>query len=664
MVSICPARDCTPEGDGVHRQTPSGLMTPAEINYPEQEEPMEQITTTESSSQPASASATAGSRLADILRQMEDLGVLRGEAFRSDAGRLLALRQRLSEDRFHLAVLGHFKRGKSTLINALLGADLLPASVVPLTSVPTFLRAGKNLGARVVNLGGSVGEELSGASVEGCRRFLARFVTEESNPRNRLGVSFVEVFHPAPLLQQGAVIVDTPGIGSTYRHNTEATLNFLPQCDAAIFVLSADPPLTEVEVGFLKIVRAKVARLFFILNKVDYLGPEEQQTALRFLRTELREQAGLGSDLTIFCTSARQGLEARRTADAERWHQSGLAEVERHLTEFLMTDKSGTLMRALARRAADIVNDVILRLQLTMRSLQVPLSELEDRMQLFEQKLQEGERQRLTAVDLLEGDQKRLRAFVEEQAEQLRRKARVHLDHVLAASAGRSPDGRLDEAQAREQIAEAIPGFFEHAHGEMSAACRERLNTNLQAHQQRAHELVEVVRRAAATSFDLGYQPCSADELIAPPEAPYWVTRQWNTALATIPPAWVDRLLPSRIRRARSHRRLMEEAGTLLIRNVENLRWTTIQNLDETFRRFGASLDESLKQTIAATRAALNAARTQRTANAGAVDREIAALHSAADQLQRAQDDLLQISAAEVGERRNIQPATVAAVSR
>ena len=80
------------------------------------------------------------------------------------------------------------------------------------------------------------------------------------------------------------VLIDTPGIGSTFRHNTQATLNFLPQCDAALFLVSADPPLTEVEVEFLKEVRTKVTHLFFILNKVDYLTPAEQQVALSFLK--------------------------------------------------------------------------------------------------------------------------------------------------------------------------------------------------------------------------------------------------------------------------------------------------------------------------------------------------------------------------------------------
>ena len=93
------------------------------------------------------------------------------------------------------------------------------------------------------------------------------FVTEEGNPKNRLGVEEVEILHPAPILQHGVVLIDTPGVGSTFTHNTRSTLNFLPQCDAALFVVSADPPLTEVETEFLKVVKSKVERLFSFSTK-------------------------------------------------------------------------------------------------------------------------------------------------------------------------------------------------------------------------------------------------------------------------------------------------------------------------------------------------------------------------------------------------------------
>jgi hypothetical protein len=178
--------------------------------------------------------------------------------------------ERLARGRFHLAVLGQFKRGKSTLLNALLGEAVLPTAVVPAYRHPDVHPA-----RRVHFQGQREPQDAQFQAVGQLGDFLAGFVTETGNPRNKLEVAQVEMFHPAALLGKGVVLIDTPGIGSTFRHNIEATLNLLPQCDAALFLVSADPPITEVEVEFLRQVRSKVARLFFILNKVEFLANEK-----------------------------------------------------------------------------------------------------------------------------------------------------------------------------------------------------------------------------------------------------------------------------------------------------------------------------------------------------------------------------------------------------
>jgi hypothetical protein len=135
--------------------------------------------------------------LIDLLSQAgAQIGGL-GPEFASERGQLQALRQRLREERCHLAVLGQFKRGKSTLVNALLGEPILPAAVVPITSIPTFLHGGEQPAARVQFENGKADERLTGASAGALAEFLARFVTESANPHNRLSVRMVEATCPA-----------------------------------------------------------------------------------------------------------------------------------------------------------------------------------------------------------------------------------------------------------------------------------------------------------------------------------------------------------------------------------------------------------------------------------------------------------------------------------
>ncbi|HXF71331.1 MAG TPA: dynamin family protein [Actinomycetota bacterium] len=177
------------------------------------------------------------------------------------AGRAAALRERLAADRLVVAVVGGLKRGKTTFVNALLGADVLPTAAVPLTSVPTLIGWGEQPAATVRYRDG----RSEAARVDD----LEALVTERGNPGNRRGVAGVEVAYPAELLRGGALLVDTPGVGSVHRANTETARSFLRKVDAAILLTSADPPISEAEVAFLREVRGEAARVLFVMNRME-----------------------------------------------------------------------------------------------------------------------------------------------------------------------------------------------------------------------------------------------------------------------------------------------------------------------------------------------------------------------------------------------------------
>jgi predicted GTPase len=227
--------------------------------------------------------------------------------------RLDSLRERLATDRFQLAGLGQFKRGKSTVLNALLGQSVLPIGVVPVTAIPTFLESAATPSIHVTYVSGKV-EEFHPKGTEGLRENLATFVAEEANPRNVLNVARVDVFLPAELLERGVVLIDTPGVGSTHRHQTAAADAVLPECDAALLVVSADPPITEIEIDYLARIRETVARLIVVLNKIDIVEGHEREKAVTFLRDALVDHAGLDPFTPIFNVSARDAFEPKNPA--------------------------------------------------------------------------------------------------------------------------------------------------------------------------------------------------------------------------------------------------------------------------------------------------------------------------------------------------------------
>ena len=182
---------------------------------------------------PAPGAAAGGAGVAVALSVLAEAAGLLGMPEVTDqaseaAGRLGGLT-------LEVAVVGEFKRGKSSLVNALLGREVLPVGVLPLTAVPTVLERGAP---------GCVVEFADGRRETHDLGQVGRFVTEAANPGNALGVARVLARLPAPLLDQGVRLVDTPGVGSVHAHNTLATGAYLPNLDAAVLVVAADPPIS------------------------------------------------------------------------------------------------------------------------------------------------------------------------------------------------------------------------------------------------------------------------------------------------------------------------------------------------------------------------------------------------------------------------------------
>lgn len=307
---------------------------------------------------------------------LRDLGGLASEA---GAPRIAleakAVSERIAEGRFYVACVGQFKRGKSSLLNALVGREILPVGVLPVTSVPTVLRYGERLGARV---------RFAGDSWRDIRpQLLTAYVSEERNSENKIGVQAVEVFVPSPLLSSGMCLVDTPGIGSVFAANTTVTREFVPHVDAAIVVLGADPPISGEELALVEEVARHVTRLFFVLNKADRLPPEESAEAARFTERILRERLGKSAG-PVLLLSATECLQCGPTRDWET--------LERSL-EHLARESGAGLVRAAEERAITrLLGRLLAEIGEQRDALVRPVSESERRIAALSASVAEAKR--------------------------------------------------------------------------------------------------------------------------------------------------------------------------------------------------------------------------------------------------------------------------------
>jgi GTP-binding protein EngB required for normal cell division len=331
-------------------------------------------------------------RLADLAEELDAEPV---------AGEARDLAERVSEGRFYVACVGQFKRGKSTLLNALVGHTVVPTGFIPVTAVPTVIRYGGALGARIRMRDGSWRVvDLPD---------LKEYVTEEHNPENEKGVDGAEVFVPSPLLSSGMCFVDTPGLGSVFSGNTATTQAFIPRIDAALVVVGADPPIAGEELALVEAVGKQVQDLILVINKADRTTDPERAAAIKFTSgvLEKRLHRPMGE---IFEVSAAERIEGR--GPLRDWEKL-LASLH-HLVE----DSGGNLVRAAGDRGLQRLSEQLLAIIREDRdALQRPIEQSERRIELMKETIGKAERSMRELNFLFMAEQQRISdLFVERHA--------------------------------------------------------------------------------------------------------------------------------------------------------------------------------------------------------------------------------------------------------
>ncbi len=243
----------------------------------------------------------------NILEYVKEVrGLLAGqELLGAQTARAAALQEKLEDQSLVVSVIGQFKRGKSCLVNALLGEDILPTGIVPITSAATKMRYGKpSCCVRFFNgVVKPVSEDQLGA-----------YINEQENPGNALGVESVDMTAEADFLKDGLTLVDTPGIGSYHKNNTDAAYAFIRESDAVVFLLSVDSPINEIEIDILRNTKEYAAKFFFAVNKIDTIGEADRKAYVSYCKSLLGMLMGV-DDVALFPISALtgEGLDALKT---------------------------------------------------------------------------------------------------------------------------------------------------------------------------------------------------------------------------------------------------------------------------------------------------------------------------------------------------------------
>jgi Dynamin family len=291
----------------------------------------------------------AGERSATVQQALSvvDLGRQAAKAYgRQDlTQRLTQTRKRLADPAFHVFVIGEFKQGKSSLVNALLNAPVCPVDDDIATAVPTAIGFGDPPAAAVLF---DPGGDPSDPDRQPIREAIpvdqvAHHVTEAADPTGERKVSSVEVELPRKLLTDGLVIVDTPGVGGLGSGHSAATIGALPMADAVIFVSDASQEFTGPELEFLDTARKMCPNVVCVLTKTDFYPAWRK---IRDLDVDHLERAGIPAE--IMCVSSSLRIHALRTNDRDLNRESGFPALAGYLQNQIAANAEKLSIRAAA----------------------------------------------------------------------------------------------------------------------------------------------------------------------------------------------------------------------------------------------------------------------------------------------------------------------------
>ena len=236
----------------------------------------------------------------DVLGAVEDLCKRHEISALEDF--LESCRAFAQEKTLNIAVLGRFKAGKSSFLNHLLGRPLLPIGVIPVTSVVTEIQWGAHERAEILFADGRREQ----APVDR----IGDFISESRNSENFKQVARVRVELPSMDRYRGIRFVDTPGLESVFEHNTDASLEWLPNVGLALVAVGVDPPLSQHDIELIRNLSRYTPNISLLLTKVDVLDEKERVQVREFVQTQLARY--WNDAVPVFPYSVRPGFEHLR----------------------------------------------------------------------------------------------------------------------------------------------------------------------------------------------------------------------------------------------------------------------------------------------------------------------------------------------------------------
>lgn len=562
---------------------------------------------------------TAFQKKAVTIEAISQIAQELGKDFPEVSRKIERIGIKVREELFNLVIVGQFKRGKSTLVNALVGDNILPTAVIPLTSIVTVIKY-------------SPEERITVHFTDAQPRLilrteLAEYVTEQLNPNNVKHVESVEIELPSKFLREGVRLVDTPGVGSVYAHNTDVAYNFIPNSDASIFMLTADQPLSQIELEYLRSVRSSVNKIFFVLNKIDLLTQSDVNEVTTFIVNALAKELNNNPDrdsldkIKLYTISAKNALKAKLTNDYNLLVTSGLPELEESILQFLRSEKSDLLISNAIRKARESINEVKFLVKLQLKTMEESDENLKKKIEKFETFIAETTRQQDEIIELIRSSVKKITALLDNDIDKFKKDSFPKIEDSLRNAA--NINKKLKPSQfAREldrAIIEIISASVEQWRSSENTKIKESFNQYASNLLIRLNNLVDEIYEESASLFNIEFERIKGNEIFSEESSFYYmILEDVKPSLEEVSDAIV-RSLPRPIAHNLIYRKAHENLAIEFDRHLGRIRYDFVQRIDKSVVDLIATLTETVASQIDKIRNVISAASDIRNNNSAEI---------------------------------------------
>jgi small GTP-binding protein len=491
---------------------------------------------------------------------------------------------RLSKLELNLVLLGQFKRGKSTLANCLLGKSILPSSTVPLTTVVTEIRFGEDDALSVVFK--------NGKNISQPLNKISEYVTEKKNPKNQKGVDRVVVFCRSDFLKNGIVLIDTPGTSSTFLHNTKVANDYLPNCDAAILLISADSPLSSEETNFIISIKKYASKIFFVVNKCDYFSKHEIKDILKHIETEL-SKIGVNADLIPL--SARLGLKGKVEKNKKILENSGIKKLENTLMKFLSKKKRETLLDSTNLKLNSISNSLYNRLKSEYASVDMDAKSFQKKIAEFHNQFERVKQSVLMYSGSIDSEFSDIMADIDNGMEDAKGKLPKIIQGKIVKSLERR-DGKVKFVdRVNSLMKKHVEGELKIWWNELDRRIKERVKEMQKHYVNLVNDTNLKLESISKDIFNFSIRPISCDCTINFRTIFYFQVSGFRQESIILPS--LTSLLPSNMVKKRIFGELESKIEEEVDTNLGRIRYDYLQRLEKGNENFKESLFKQLEKT-------------------------------------------------------------------